>query len=50
MTPEKEIKILGPAMIGLEKSFLMMHSNLGISFCWSLPLRKTTIFSQAHQK
>ena len=38
-------------MIGLEKSFLMMYSNLVISFRWTLTLRKeNTILSQAHQK
>ena len=25
-------------MIGLEKSFRMMYSNIGLTFCWTLPL------------
>jgi len=33
-------------MIGLEKSFQMMFSNIGLGFRWTLPLmqKKMTVF------
>jgi len=31
-------------MLGLEKSFPMMYSNLGLSFRWTLPLSVSTAY------
>ena len=36
--PFNKIKILCPVMIGLEKSFRMMYSNLCLNSCETVPL------------
>ena len=37
--PFKKQKFKCPAVHLLEKSFPMMYSNIGLSFCWTLPLK-----------
>ena len=39
--PFNKMKILSEATRGLEKSFPMMYSNIGLSFCETLPLMST---------
>ena len=41
--PFHKIKILCTAKIGIEKSFRLMYSNIGLSFRWTLPLRKLCV-------
>ena len=36
----EKVKNLFSAYHLLDKTFQMMYSNLGLSFCWTLPLRK----------
>ena len=42
--PFKKVKILFLADHLLDKTFQMMYSNLGLSFRWTLPLRKLDFF------
>ena len=41
--PFNKMKILGEATIGLEKSFPMMHSNIGLNSRETVPLKESPL-------